>query len=146
MPQRPYPAPLFIYNSPHSISLALCWAPGKHRYVSLFFSPRRSWPGGWWESKAYGFPTRRKPLGVVVGGGTEEGVTCPLFFLGKRQIPQRPVEAAGAQSSRPILPQASCWTTASASPKEGQGPWAGWRGCFPLCFTHNAPEKHFADM
>lgn len=44
----PDPAPQFIYESPHSVSLALCWAPGKQ---SLFFSPRRSWSGGWQESK-----------------------------------------------------------------------------------------------
>lgn len=82
------------------------------------------------------------------GGGKERGRNDLLLpSLWGKDNPSEPVDAAAALPSWPILPQASCRTTASASLREeGQGHWAGWRCCFPLCLIHNAPEKHFADM
>lgn len=88
------------------------------------------------------FPHQMEAIMGYSGGKQRGRNDLPSFSLGKGQIPQEPVEAAGALPSWPSLPQASGRTTASASPKDEQGPW--WlEMLFSSLFYIQCPRKTF---
>lgn len=141
VPQRPYPAPLFIYSS-HSISLALCWAPGKHRYVSLFFSTRSSWSGGWWESKLL-FPHQTEATGSC-GWGRDRGRSDLSSLLSGEKA--NPSEASGGCRSPvfPAHPPAGLLLDHCLCQPKGGARTLGWlEMLFSSLFYTQCPRKTF---
>lgn len=77
------------------------------------------------------------------GGGKERGRNdLPLLSLWGKDNPSEPVGAAAALPSWPILPQASCRTTASASLREGQGHTGPAGDAVFLFVLHTMPQKN----
>lgn len=72
----------------------------------------------------------------VVEGTRQKGMPCPSV-LSRRSQPRHPA----------AVPHPPPPGTTAPQPEGGTGKLArGWRHRFPLCFTHNAPEKHVTDM
>lgn len=139
-------ARLFSYRSSFTnLHTQSTWFCAEHlgSYVSLFSCGRRSWARGRGESNK--FPHQMEAT-MSCAGRTEAGMTCPSVRSGESVNPSE-ASCSSPAFQAPILPPGPP-AGPQPLPARGRGKdaRAGWRCCFPLCFTHNAPEKHFPDM